>query len=124
MVLGSRVPLSSSLTALIILEILDGGTFAAHKMFINCLSLSDKSSCDSNVASFKKRMIVMLQRTVTMNVPLLVRTKNQYNSHPTLFVRRCCTLSDTSSCFSSLIELHLVLSLLGFLLSGFFSFCL
>jgi hypothetical protein len=67
MVLGSRVPLSSSLTAFIILEVLDGGTFASHKMFINCLSLSDKSFCDSNVA------IVMLQRTAMMKVPLLVR---------------------------------------------------
>ena len=114
-VLGSRVPLSSSLTAFIILEILDGGTFASHKMFINCSSLSDKSFCNSNV---------MLQRTATMIVPLLVGIKNQYNSHRTLFVRRCCTLSDTLSHISSLIELHLVVSLLGFFLSGYFSFCL
>ena len=71
---------------------------------------------------FKRRMIVMLQRTATMNVPLLVTTKNQYNSHQTLFVRRCCMLSDTPSCISSLIELLLVLSLLGFLLSSYFLF--
>jgi hypothetical protein len=51
MVLGIRVPLSSSLIAFIILEIFNGGTFASHKMFINCLSLSDKSFCNSNVAS-------------------------------------------------------------------------
>ncbi len=50
-VLVSRAPLSSSLTAFIILEILDGGTFASKKMFINCSSLSDKSFWDSNVAS-------------------------------------------------------------------------
>ena len=50
-ILGSRVPLSSSLTAFIILKILDEGTFASHKMLINCLSLSDKSFCDSSVAS-------------------------------------------------------------------------
>ncbi len=115
---GSRVPLSSSLTAFIILEILDGGTFASHKMFINCSSLSDKSFCDSNA------VIVMLQRTATMKVPLLVRAKNQYNSHRTLFGRRCCTLSDTPSRMSSLNQLHLVLSLIGFLLSSYFSFCL
>ena len=66
----------------------------------------------------------MLQRTATMNVSLLVRTKNQYNSHQKLFVRRCSTLSDTPSCISSLIERHLVLSLLRFILSGYFSFCL
>ena len=50
-ILGSRVPFLSSLTAFIILEILDGGTLASHKMFINCSSLSDKSFWDSNVAS-------------------------------------------------------------------------
>jgi len=54
----------------------------------------------------------MLQRTATMNVPLHVRTKNQYNSHRTSLLRRCGTLSDTPSRISSLIELHLVLSLL------------
>ncbi len=78
MVFGSRVPLSSSLTAFISLEIFDGGTFASHKMLINCSSLSDKSFCDSSIAS-----------TATMNVPLLVRTKDQYNSHWTLFVKTC-----------------------------------
>ncbi len=64
----------------------------------------------------------MLQRTATMNVSLHVRSKNQYNSHRAKFIRRCGTLSDTPSRISSLIQLHLVLSLLGFLLGGNFLF--
>ncbi len=65
-------------------------------------------------------MIEMIQRTATMNVPLRVRTKDQYNSHRTLFIKTCCTLSDTPSRISSWILLFLVLSLLGFLVSGNF----
>ncbi len=50
-VLGSSVPLSSSLIeVIIILVILDGGTFVSHKMLINCSSLEDKSFCKSSVA--------------------------------------------------------------------------
>jgi hypothetical protein len=64
----------------------------------------------------------MLQRTATMNVPLLVQSKNQYNSHRASFIRRCGTLSDTPSRISSLIHLHLVLSLLEFLFSDIFLF--
>jgi hypothetical protein len=37
-VLGRSVPLSSPLIEVIILVILDGGTFASHKMLISCLS--------------------------------------------------------------------------------------
>ncbi len=64
----------------------------------------------------------MTQRTATMNVPLLVRTKDQYNSHRTLFVKTCCMLSDTPSCIRSWIQLHLVLSLLGFFSAVIFLF--
>ncbi len=46
----------------------------------------------------------MLQRTATMNVPLHVRSKNQYNSHRASFIRRCGTLSDTTSRMSRLID--------------------
>ena len=59
-----------------------------------------------------------------MNVPFVVRIKNQYNSHGALFIRRCGTLSDTPSRISSLIHLHVVLSLLEFLLGDIFLFCL
>jgi hypothetical protein len=62
----------------------------------------------------------MLQRTDTMNVPFVVRSKNQYNSHGASFIRRCSTLSDTPSRISSLIHLHVVLSLLEFLLGDIF----
>ena len=62
----------------------------------------------------------MLQRTATMNVPLHVRSKNQYNSHRAKFIRRCGTLSDTPSRISSFIHFHLVLSLLVFLLGDNF----